>query len=145
MPDAVPLWPATATKRLLDKGTDDARTELAKDPDAKRQRREHEEPTQREPSRGSGRKRSPGDDEAKRRAEVEAEKTLKRARELEERKVAKRASAIFVQELEESLDPATGTSSSAAAVMVAAEAVQFSALQQTHAVIHRAETTAEGC
>ena len=146
------MWPATATQRLLDTGADDALA--AKDHDAKRQRREQEEPMQQEPSSGSGRKPSPSDDEAMRRADAEAEKCLKRARVLEERRAAKRASATSAQEMEESLDPATRTSS-AAALMVVAEAVlagtretlealTVSALQKTLAVIHRAEATAEG-
>ena len=87
----------------------------------------------------------------KRRADTEA---LKRARVIEERRTAKMASATSVQELEESMDTETGASSSAAALMSAAEAVlaetretlkslTVSALQQTHAMIHRTDTTAE--
>ena len=78
-----------------------------------------------------------------------------RARVLEERRAAKRASATSVPELDEAKEAETETSSSAAALMVAAEAVlaetretlealTVSALQQTHAMIHRTETTAEG-
>ena len=58
-------------------------------------------------------------------------------------------------ELEESMDTETGTSSSAAALMMTEEAVMadtretqealtVSALPQTHAMSHRADTTAEG-
>ena len=60
-----------------------------------------------------------------------------------------------MHELEESMGTETGTSSSAAALVVAAEAVladtcetlealTVSALQQTHATTHRNDTTAEG-
>ena len=77
-----------------------------------------------------------------------AAKDLKRARVLEERRATKRASATSVQELEESMDSETGTSSSTAALIVAAEAVQtetretlealtVSALEQTPAMIYR--------
>ena len=81
------MWPATAVERLLD-----ARAEMVKEHDAKRQRRENE-PMQQEPSSSSGHKGA-----------------------------TKRASATSVQELEESLYRAgTWTSRSAGALMVAAE------------------------
>ena len=143
----------STTKGLLDAGTDDARAELAMYDDA--MRREHEEPIQREPSSGSGLKRSPADDEALRRADAEAEKVLKRAWVFEVRRAATRTSATSAQEFKETLDTETGTSSSAAARMVPAgavlaktretlQALTVSALQQTHATIHRAETMAGG-
>ena len=83
---------------------------MAKDNDAKRQRREHE-PMQQEPSSRSGFQRSAADDEALRCADAEGEKVVKRAWLLEERRAAKRASAS-VQGLEESRNTETGTSSS---------------------------------
>ena len=97
------------------------------------------------PSSSFGSKRSRADDE-----------TIRRRRKGRERLgmcttegAAKRASATFVHELEEPLGPATGTSSSEAAPLVAeavlaetretVEVLQVSALQQQHSVIHRVE------
>ena len=95
---------ATATKRILDTGTDVARAGMAKDHDAKRQKHEQKRPVQQEPSSGSGVKRSSADDEAVRCADAEAEKALNHARLPEERRAAKRASVTSVPELQESLD-----------------------------------------
>ena len=127
------MWPVATTKRLLNTGANDARG----DHEAKR-RKDDATPTVQEPSSGSGVKRS--NIEAVRRADAEADRALKRARLLDERRAAKRASATPMDEME--------------TMMVAAEAVltetretvetlTVSALQQAHAVSHRAETTAE--
>ena len=89
--------------------------------------------------------------EAIRRADAEAEKAVKRAQLQEEGRAAKRESATPMDELEES---AKNAEVSAEAMMVAAEAVlaetretidalTVSALQQTHELSHRPETTAE--
>ena len=102
-----------------------------------------------EPSSGSEVKRS--NLEAIRRADAEAEKAVKRAQMLEERRAAKRASATPMDELEAS---ATNAEISAEAMMVepetvltetrkTIEALTVSALQQAHAMGHRAETSAE--
>ena len=133
VPDA--MWPVATTKRLLGTGADDA----CGDHEAKR-RKDDGTPALQEPSCGSGIKRSATDIETMRRADAEAEKALKRSRVLGERRAAKRASATPMDELE--------------TMMVAAEAVltgtrepietlTASALQQAHAMGHRAETTAE--
>ena len=100
-------------------------------------------------------KRSSADDEAIRRADAEGEKALKRAREIEERRAATRASASSVQELEESMEQRREHPAASGAMMVAAEAalaetretlkaLTVSALQRTHAMIHRTDTTAVG-
>ena len=117
------MWPATATKRLLDTGTEDAPAGLAKDHVAQRQRLEQKRPVQQESSSASGVQRSSANDEATRRADAEAEKALKRARFHGERRAAKRASATSVHELEESTGTETGASNSSAALMVATDAV----------------------
>ena len=142
------IWSVTATKRLLDIGTDDVRV----DHESKRQKSD-ETLGQKEPSSSSGIKRSTADVEAMRRADAEAEKALKRARMLERRRAAKRTSATPLHELEESAmnDDAQ---KSAEAMLVAVEAVltetretvealTVSALQQAHAASHGADVTAE--
>ena len=102
-----------------------------------------------EPSSGSGVRRS--NLEAIRRADAEAEKTVKRAKMLEEWRAAKRASATLMDELEKS---AMNVEVSAESLMIAAEAVltetretiealTVSALQQAHEMSHRPQTTAE--
>ena len=73
-------------------------------------------PKAQELSSGSDVKRS--NLHAIRRADGEAEKSLKRAKVLEERRAAKRASATPMDELEES---ATSAAVSAEAMMIAAE------------------------
>ena len=139
-------WPVAATKRLLDAGADDARD----DHESKRHKSSDDTvPMAQEPSSGSGVKRS--NLEAIRRADTEAENAMKRAKMLEERRAAKRASATPMDELEES---PTNAEISAEAMMVAGEAVltetreiiealTVSALQQTHEMNHRPETTVE--
>ena len=142
------MWSVTATKRLLDTGTDDARV----DHESKCQK-SVESLEQQEHSSSSGMKRSTADVEAMRRADAEAEKALKRARMLEERRPAKRASATPLDYLEESAmnDDAE---KSAEAMLVAVEAVvtetretvdrlTVSALHKAHAMSHRADVTAE--
>ena len=102
-----------------------------------------------EPASGSGVTRS--NVEAIRRADAEAEQALKRPEVLEERRAAKRASATPMDELKES---ATNAEATAESLMIAAEAVltetretiealTVSALQQSHEMSHRPETTAE--
>ena len=59
-------------------------------------RQRHEPPAEREPSSGSGVKRSSAEDEATRRADAEAEKALKRARVMKEQRAAKCASVARV-------------------------------------------------
>ena len=74
------MWPVATTKRLLDTGADDAHD----DHESKRHTDSDDTvPMAQEPSSGSGVKRS--NIEAIRRADAEAEKSLKRARLLEER------------------------------------------------------------
>ena len=126
------MWTVSSTKRLLDTGADDVRDEH----EAKR-RKDDAVPMEQEPSSSSGVKRV--ETEAIRRADAEAEKSLKRARLLDERREAKRASA---------------TPAEMETMMVAAEAIlketretvealTVSALKQAHEMIHRPETTAE--
>ena len=74
------MWSVSATKRLLDTGTDDVRD----DHESKHQKVD-EIPVQQEPSSSSGVKHSTIDVEAMRRADAQSEKGLKRARMLEER------------------------------------------------------------
>ena len=75
---------------------------------------EREGPMQQELAPSSGYKRSAADDEGY--------DVLTRRR-IEERRAAKQASATSVQELEESRNTDTGTSSSAGALMMSAEAL----------------------
>ena len=129
------VWPVATTKRLLDIGADDARG----DHEAKR-RKDDATPTLQEPSSGSGVKRSAANIEAIRRADAEAEKALKRARLLDERRAAKRASATPMDELEPMMVAAEAVLTETRETV---EALTVSALQQAHAMSHRAETTAE--
>ena len=140
------MWPVASTKRLLDTGAVDARD----DHEVKRHKNsDYTLPMAQDPSSGSGVKRSYS--EAIRRADAEEEKALKSARVLEERRAAKPACASPMDELEESATNAGVTSES---LMIAAEAVltesretivalTVSALQQTHEMSHRLETTEE--
>ena len=82
------MWTVASTKRLLDTGADDAR----EDHEAKRRKGDAVSMEQ-EFSSSSGVKRL--DTEAIRRADAEAEKSLKRTRLLEERREAKQASATL--------------------------------------------------
>ena len=120
-------------KRPLDTGAGDARG----DHEAKRHQ-DDATPMVQEPSSGSGVKRS--NIEAIRRADAEAEEALKRVRLLDERRVAKRASAAPMDEMETMMVAAE-------AILIetreTVEALTVSALQQAHAMSHRAETTAE--
>ena len=132
VPDA--MWPVATTKRLL--GTvPTMHVVTMRRSDAKMMA-----PALQEPSCGSGIKRSATDIETMRRADAEAEKALKRARVLGERRAAKRASATPMDELETMMVAAeavlTGTRETG-------ETLTASALQQAHAMGHRAETTAE--
>ena len=78
------MWPVPSTKQLPDTGADDARD----DHESKRHKSSDDTlPMAREPSSGSGVKRS--NLEAIRRADAEAERALKRATVLEERRAAK--------------------------------------------------------
>ena len=142
------MWSVTATKRLLDTGTDDVRA------DHESQRKKNAEThEQEEPSSSSGIKRSTADVEAMRRADAEAERSLKRARMLEERRAAERASATPMDELEESATNDDGEKP-AGAILVAVEALltetretiealKVSALQQAHAASHSADVMGE--
>ena len=94
-------------------------------------------PTVQEPSSGSGVKRS--NIEAIRRADAEAEKALTRARLLQERRAAKRTSATG-DELDTIMVAAEDVLTETRETV---EALTVSALQQAHAMSHRAETTAE--
>ena len=71
--------------------------------------------------------------EAIRRADAEAEKSLKRAKVLEERFAAKRASGTRMDELEESV---TNAEVSAESLMIAAEAV----LTKTRETLRRSQS-----
>ena len=109
------MWSVATTKRLLETVADDPRD----DHESKRHKSSDDTvPMAQELSSGSGVKRS--NLEAIRRADVEAEKAVKRAKMLEERRAVKRATAIPMDELEES---ATNAEISAEAMMVAGEAV----------------------
>ena len=94
-------------------------------------------PTVQEPSSGSGVKRS--NIEAIRRADAEAEKALTRARLLQERRAAKRTSATG-DELDTIMVAAEDVLTETRETV---EALTVSAVQQAHAMSHRAETTAE--
>ena len=99
-----------------------------------------------------GIKRSTADIEAMRRADAKAEKALKFARVLEERRGAIRASATPMDELEESAMNDEAEKSVQAMMLAAAvltetretvEAFTVAALQQAHAMSHRADATAD--
>ena len=90
-----------------------------------------------EPSSGSGVKRS--NIEAIRSADAEAEKALKRPRLLDERRAAKRAS-VTPEEMDTTLVAAEAVLTETRETV---DALTVSALQQAHAMSHRAETTAE--
>ena len=133
LPATVPdtMWPVAMT-RLLDTSTDDARG------DHEAKRKDDATPTLQEPS--SGVKRSAAKIEAIRRADAEAERALKRERMLDERRAAKRASATPMDELETMMIAAEAVLTETRETV---EALIVSALQQAHAMSHRAETTAE--
>ena len=134
----------SSTKRLLDTGANDVRDDY----ESKRHKTSDDLVSMaKEPSSGSGMKRSNFD--SLRRADAEAEKALTFARVLEERRAAKRESATSLNKLEESAENAEVTAES---LMIAAEAtlsetretiqaLTVSALEQVHEMIHRPETT----
>ena len=132
LPATVPdtMWPVATTKSLRDTSADDAR----EDHEAKR-RKDDATPTAHEPSSGSGVKRS--NIEAIRRADAEAGKALKPERLLDERRAAKRDSATPMDEM------MVAAEAFLTETRETVEALTVSALQQAHAIRHRAETTAE--
>ena len=126
------MWTVASTKRLLDTGADDAR----EDHEAKRRKGDTVSMEQ-ELSTSSGVKRL--DTEAIRRADAEAEKSLKRARLLEERREAKRASATPA-------DMETMTVAAEANLgktRETVEALTVAALRHADEMSHREEVTAE--
>ena len=125
------MWSVATRKGLLDTGAVDAHD----DHEAKR-RNDDTVPMVQELSSGSGVKRS---NIAIRRADAEAEKALERARLFSKRRAAKRASAT-PEEMETML---VAAEAAVTEVRETIGALTVSALQQAHAMSHRAETTAE--